>query len=437
MSVKLGTTDIAGLSTHTKSNAHHLLDFFWSDHIINRVDCLRADTFSWQSGNVYTLAYNHLVNDIQNKIKDNLYAWAMPSPILYTKSKTPSVGDLVYDANGNTIDMGGGQFLSITEIGIDYIITPLVAMPFYRDDSLDIIQNESKTETINNIVITYYLADDGHKICLADQENNVISLYNATGVTWYYILDTTNSRFKLPRTKFGFTGMRDGVGKFLEAGLPNITGEFWNFQGSNKSSTGSGSSGVFTITRTDAGWTGGDSDNSKYKVDFSASRSSSIYGKSTTVQPPATQMYLYFYVGEYSQTAIEQTAGITTEQLNQKADVSLSNVSNTNMLNKFRASGQIYLKTTYVSGTSGYNIWSNGYCEQWGKVASGGAGFVTVTLLKTMKDTNYCLLNCNNRSSAAGDQRDAYIISTTQIGVGRDNSAGLWRVFGYLAEGQY
>ena len=47
-----------------KVNAHHLLDFKWSDCIMNDVSWLRADTFSWQDGGVYVAAYNHLVSDL-------------------------------------------------------------------------------------------------------------------------------------------------------------------------------------------------------------------------------------------------------------------------------------------------------------------------------------------------------------------------------------
>ena len=88
----------------------------------------------------------------------------------------------------------------------------------------DITGKTLQSETISGTTIQFYLADDGHKICPASQESNVAAIYNATGVAWYYILDTVNQRFKLPRTKFGFTGIRNGVGGYVEAGLPNING---------------------------------------------------------------------------------------------------------------------------------------------------------------------------------------------------------------------
>ena len=135
MSLKLGTQDIAGISQNKICNAHFLFEPIWSDHIINDISLLRADTFSWQSGGVYVTAYNHLVQDIQG-------------------------------------------------------IT-------------------AETETIGSYTVTFYRTTDGHKICLADQETTVANIYSETGIAWYYIVDTVNTQFKLPRTKWGFKGLRD------------------------------------------------------------------------------------------------------------------------------------------------------------------------------------------------------------------------------------
>lgn len=54
------------------------------------------------------------------------------------------------------------------------------------------------------------------------------------------------------------------------------------------------------------------------------------------------------------------------------------------------------LKTSYViqkyqNGTSGYRIYSDGYCEQWGLAVGGGDVDLTVTFLKPFKDNNYTL----------------------------------------------
>lgn len=244
-------------SSGSGNNSNALLSFIWADHELNHPSWLNANTFSWQSGAVYHAAYEHLVADVNSAPGEDIGGVVSGQP------------------NGS--------------------------------------------DTIGDITIVYYSAKDGHKVCMPDQESKLIALYEATGIAWYYIVDTTNQRFKLPRTKFGFTGLRDKVGGHVEPGLPNITGTF--------STVGNGSgTGVFVK---DSHANGHPWDGTGIGADtfsFNASRSSSIYGNGSTVQQPATQMYLYFYVGNFEQAAIEQTAGINAEMFNGKADLDLGNV---------------------------------------------------------------------------------------------------------------
>ena len=251
MSLKLGTTDIAGIGKFQTNAGWNIFDCKWADHTLNDVSWLRADTFSWQNGTTYSVAYNHLVTDISG-------------------------------------------------------IT-------------------SETETIGSYTVTFYRATDGHKICLADQETTVNNIFSATGIAWYYILDTTNTRFKLPRTKWGFEGVRDNVGDYVSESLPNITGHFGycglvEYQSNN---------GPFTKGDIAAGGGFSTSGNQRAYWQFDASNSSSTYQNNAPVQERATQMYLYFYVGEYTQTAIEQTAGLNSELFNNKVDLNCSNISST------------------------------------------------------------------------------------------------------------
>ena len=74
--------------------------------------------------------------------------------------------------------------------------------------------------------IKYKLSADGHKICDYTQENAIQSVYELNGVAWYYIIDTINSKFKLPRSKWNFVGSRGNVGDYVDETLPNIMGTF-------------------------------------------------------------------------------------------------------------------------------------------------------------------------------------------------------------------
>lgn len=88
---------------------------------------------------------------------------------------------------------------------------------------------------------------------------------------------------------------------------------------------------------------------------------------------------LYYYVGETVQNANLIDAGRMQEQ-----------ITNIN------APSRGYLVQSYVNGTSGYRVYSDGWCEQWGRggnaTATSAAVTVVINLLKPYKDTNYMAL---------------------------------------------
>lgn len=168
--------------------------------------------------------------------------------------------------------------------------------------------------------VPYTRATNGWKIVSSSNAGYVQDMYESTGVAWYYILDTTNQRFKLPRTKYGFVGLRDAVGKYVPESLPNITGGglWWESSSSPEGQV----NGAFYLS-TDGGHRGANgSDYDNLVVNFDASRSSSAYQNNASVQQRATQMYLYFYVGNTVRNQTEIDVGAITETLNNKLDKS-------------------------------------------------------------------------------------------------------------------
>lgn len=354
-----------------------LLSFMWADHMLNDVSWLRADTFSWQAGSVYEAAYQHLVDDINNAeiasiwndsyefdrdvADDDLareapYAWKHGSRIVYTKSDKPKINDTIYEVDPQST-----------------YGTVVAVVPVYR------------TETVNGITIQFYLADDGHKICPASEENNVMAIYNTTGVAWYYIIDTTNERFKLPRTKFGFTGIRSGVGNYVEAGLPDLSGSVNVGMYGDPSGTG-----VFTDASAGYNWPLKGTHTQGYggNVPFNASNGNSIYGNSDTVQPKATEMYLYFYVGGFTQTAIENTAGLNAELFNDKVDKGHQVIA--------------FQTPTAENNYTWYRKYADGWVEQGGHYTHDNVEkTVTTTLAVVMADAHYNLQITKELSSAA------------------------------------
>lgn len=145
-----------------------------------------------------------------------------------------------------------------------------------------------ETETIGSYTITFYRATDGHKVCLADQAETIANIFTETGVAWYYLLDTQNSRFKLPRNQYYFCS-RSEVGDLITAGLPNIIGE-----SQINAAVGTSYTGAFykSTNKAVGSWAGSATASTLL---FDASLSNSIYGNSTTVQPLSVNCYLMMY----------------------------------------------------------------------------------------------------------------------------------------------
>lgn len=350
--------EIYGMIEDSKKGYHPpLLSTMWSDHLLNDMSWLRADTFSWQDGNTYSLAYNELLSEYNNSAS-----------------------------------------VSTTEGSITFKRTP-----------------------------------KGYKIALSTQETAILNKYNADGIAWYYILDTTNKKFKLPRTKFGFEGLRNSVGNDIAESLPNIKGTAnmggtGGNDGSHPINIGT-TTGAFSNVTTGTAMQRSESVGSKpIGLSIDASRSSSTYQDGAPVQERATQMYLYFYVGEFTKSTEVQTAGLKAELLNGKADVNTPSIQ------------APYIKNTYVNGTSGYIIWSNGNCVQWGTTVL-SATTTSISYLKTFLNNDYALINSKIYSSTNWTGSD-YILSKTQNGFTAYSYSTqthdlCWVAIGKLASGQY
>lgn len=278
----------------------------WFDYQLNDMSWLRADTFSWQDGTAYSDAYNHLLDD-----------W-------------------------NT---------------------------YWADKDPDVLE-DWQSERIDRIEILYITAADGHKICHPDQEFVINLLYNATGVAWYYILDTENQRFKLPR-ELPITDKSKGNG--IALGWTDGTNNYGSIV-----ANGSGVSGRTTAYGEGVGGTGG-TENIATKVVGLTTDST----KSGIISHRANengQQYLYFYVGQFSQSATEQTAGLNTEMFNNKVDLDGHNAT------------FAHIVETYQNGSSWYRVYSDGWCEQGGIYDNGSdvrSIETTITFLKQFTDTNY------------------------------------------------
>lgn len=120
------------------------------------------------------------------------------------------------------------------------------------------------------------------------------------------------------------------------------------------------------------------------------------------------------------------------------ADTDLSNITDNGKSvidSRITAVMSTYVTSTYVDDTSGYRVWSDGYCEQWSSVNTGST-VGTVTLSKPYKDTNYSVLfsAMQNSGSTVYYYNMGYFNQTTSSFQTRSGSVKMfWKAEGYIS----
>lgn len=89
----------------------------------------------------------------------------------------------------------------------------------------------------------------------------------------------------------------------------------------------------------------------------------------------------------------------------------------------------------FVNGTSGYRVWSDRYCEQWGYAESVNKSAI-ITLPLAMSNGNYNIICTGTEAQGGGDNgsMNAYNVSATGFSIYNTSdvvSNAYWRVFGY------
>jgi len=198
---------------------------------------------------------------------------------------------------------------------------------------------------------------------------------------------TTAFRVPLLNDIFVETGTAAQIGDFVPAGLPNITGNFNIDSYSNPSATGAFTQSDNYNAPNHGNWAA-----EGWKINFDASRSSSIYGNSTTVQPNAVRYRAMVQLAvSASDEAVETCTGVLADVAGLKSHEVI----------EFQA-------PTAQNNYTWYRKYADGWVEQGGYytgVVNAGSS-VSITLPITMADDNYIVLitgeqNSNNWSGAS------------------------------------
>ena len=158
--------------------------------------------------------------------------------------------------------------------------------------------------------------------CTEDEWQSYVNTYGSCGK---FVYNSTNNTVRLPKVSNILEGTTDitALGDLVEAGLPNITGTFSGSGEGSSYATGafySAGAGAYVYNQNS------DRDN-QYGLD--ASRSSSIYGNSITVQPQTIKVLYYIVIATSTKIDIEVDIDEIATDLNSKADVDLGNTTPT------------------------------------------------------------------------------------------------------------
>lgn len=293
--------------TNTSTNFHQGIPNWRADVVYSQGDWVKSNSDgSWE---IYESLQN---NNLNNALTNGSY-WikrqmGSTQPLLTYMWSDHQLDD-VYWLRGDTFSWQSG---SIYETAYQHLV-----------DDIDGVTPQ--TETIGSYTITFYEAEDGHKICLADQEATVLNIYNESGVAWYFILDTTNTRFKLPRENPAreeliqvirakgngmALGLTNGTNNACLCSYTNANAQTADFDvnnyGSNVSKNGATNYGLPADSLV-----GITTDSTKSGIISSMTDSTSVYkGKK----------YLYFYVGQIVKNQNMIDVGEISEELNNKMD---------------------------------------------------------------------------------------------------------------------
>ena len=415
--IYLGDKLISDVSTDITINGWNIFDHKFSDHLLNDPSWVRSDTYSWQDGGIYFTAYEELEKENSGRIDIQeviYYQYGSTGPghiigdIPCFKSNPPAIGDRMYYYNyeGTPMPDGGLQqdTITLSEYTVSAYDETTQIVTVISDDGLTTAEylateytvtmsepGNLLTDTYGEISINYYKSANGLKICLPDQSDAIEQLYANTGVAWYYIIDTENKRFKLPRKVSETLDLNTVpvVGNGMTLGLTNGS----QYSGI-KYSTQHGIIDRVSLYGTQVGSTTTDGtesvDDLSLGVTTDPANSGIIADLSSIGYKEVTeQTYLYFFMGDTLRdariidvNAVIEDVNTINETLDNKANIDLSNI----------LENIDYVVESYHEGLNWYRIYKSGWVEQGGFYQAQTSGWNDITLLKEMTNSYY---SCN------------------------------------------
>lgn len=239
---------------------------------------------------------------------------------------------------------------------------------------------------------------------------------------------TTTFRVPSLNDIFVETGTAAQIGDFVPAGAPNITGKFTVANSTQKGNIVSTDGCVYADGTTSGGYSSfaGDSNSARGPkvAHIDASRSSSVYGNSNTVQPKAVRYRAMVQLAVATiDEALETCTGVLADVAALKYDYVVD-----------------FQRPTSTNNYTWYRKYKSGWVEQGGKTTAGGTT-TAVTLAVEMSDTEYLPQVTQINSSTSGWNDNVMVVHGSQTTTGFDvytgssatNNSFVWEVKGVAA----
>lgn len=209
------------------------------------------------------------------------------------------------------------------------------------------------------------------------------------GVCGKFVLNEANRTIRLPKVTGFIEGTTDitALGDLVQAGLPNINGYADVIAISGRDATESGPYKQTLVADNLAFENISNNNFSQVVWDFDASRSSSVYGNSPTVQPQTIKVLYYIVVANVTKPSMQIDIDNITTDLNGKAETDLTNVTDSG---KILMSGMNLPSETFISlplGPKGqtYTAPANGWV-QFTQAFTGGTSYILISAVNSNSD---------------------------------------------------
>lgn len=345
-----------------------------------------------------------------------LNEWVKDGDKLYKSKQANNTGHLTSESDWwEKVSLGGGDGFNLLDTKeVDHILTGNEAVGWalqgslvtntYPDAVAKIKELYQAGEETTYREITCKRSQDGRYIADIAQKDAIEVLFTNTGIADFYVLDSSNNQFYLPKSKWFHQLTTDTslVNNYNEDGLPNL----------KKDATGRSNMSLWSSGYNEEEWEGvigryptnpsHRPNSGNYgqfqELLFDASKYNSKYGNSEYVQPPSSNKLLYYKVGNTIINEAQIDVGNVLSDLQLKANVDFNNITN-KANTKIQDSSRKMLLLT------------NNYID------------IAFDQILTADADGYATINCDNMHDNA--QIAAYVFTPDgKVGIGNQHTAG-------------